>query len=66
MAMQEGGVRVWAPAAALSSSELVRRSQIPLATLGWAHSCHVGNLACNNCRGCQKHSEVMSVLGFDR
>lgn len=63
---QEGGLRISAPAAALTSGELVRRSGIVSDVLAWAHSCHVGNLACGQCRGCQKHSEVMETLGWPR
>jgi len=64
MMFQEGGLRVEAPALALSTVELVRRSGIPRALLAWAHSCHVGSLACGGCRGCVKHFEVTEAL-FD-
>jgi 7-cyano-7-deazaguanine synthase len=66
MLLQEGSLRVVAPAASFTSEELVHRSLVAPATLAWAHSCHVGNLACNQCRGCQKHSETMSALGLHR
>jgi 7-cyano-7-deazaguanine synthase len=66
MMMQEGEVSVVAPAQTFTSAELVRQSGVSLAVLGWAHSCHVGNLACGQCRGCQKHSEVMAELGIER
>lgn len=64
--LQEGGIRVVAPAASFTSAELVSISAIPPSVLGWAHSCHVGGLACGTCRGCQKHSEVMGSLGWRR
>lgn len=62
MSMQEGGLRVTAPALHLSTSELVRISGIPPGLLAWAHSCHVGPLACGGCRGCVKHFEVTGEL----
>jgi 7-cyano-7-deazaguanine synthase len=64
--LQEGGLSISAPAAGLTSGDLVRRSGIDPDVLAWAHSCHVGNLACGRCRGCQKHSEVMETLGLPR
>lgn len=65
MSMQEGGLRVTAPAIALSADELVRQSGIPQSVLGWAHSCHKGNLACGQCRGCIKHYQTWEALGWD-
>lgn len=65
MEMQEGGIRVEAPALDLSSAALVRESGVPPGLLAWAHSCHVGNLACGRCRGCAKHFTTMRELGRD-
>jgi 7-cyano-7-deazaguanine synthase len=62
--IQEGNLRLHAPASDLTSEELVRCSLINPATLAWSHSCHVGNLACGRCRGCQKHLEVTRALGW--
>jgi 7-cyano-7-deazaguanine synthase len=62
MNMQEGGMRVSAPALSLSTVELIRTSEIPAPLLAWAHSCHVGPLACGTCRGCVKHFEVTGEL----
>lgn len=64
MEMQEGNVRVEAPAADLESFELIQRSGVPLDLLAWAHSCHVANLACGRCRGCAKHYNTMQRLGI--
>lgn len=66
VSLQEGNLRVVAPAAALTTAELVRCSGVNPDVLAWAHSCHVGNLACGKCRGCEKHSEVMEELGCPR
>lgn len=66
LALQESSIRLAAPAAAMTSAELVYQSKIPDGVLGWSHSCHTGNYACGRCRGCQKHSEVMAELGWSR
>lgn len=58
MANQEGALKISAPALDLRTEELVAKSGVPRAILAWAHSCHVGNLACGHCRGCIKHYEV--------
>ena len=63
--LQEGHLRLEAPAVELTAVELVRRSKIPMDVLGWAHSCHVGEYACGLCRGCQKHYETWKALGYD-
>lgn len=64
LGLQEGSIRLLAPAAHLTSAELVSQSRIPHTTLAWSHSCHTGNLACGQCRGCQKHLEVEVALGL--
>lgn len=61
--IQEGGIRVTAPAIGMSTVELVRTSGIPMGLLAWAHSCHTGNLACGACRGCNKHRITYHELG---
>jgi 7-cyano-7-deazaguanine synthase len=63
--MQEGSIRVSAPALQLTSAELIRMSGVPLSTLCWAHSCHTSEYACGRCRGCYKHHEVMAELGHE-
>lgn len=65
MALQEGGLRVTAPALGLSATELVRLSGIDRDLLSWAHSCHTSSLACGDCRGCYKHQQVMGELYGD-
>jgi len=61
--LQEGGIRVTAPALHLTTVELIRVSSIPKNLLAWAHSCHTGNLACGACRGCVKYRETYQELG---
>ena len=66
LALQEGGIRLDAPAASMTSAELVHQSRISDGILGWSHSCHTSEFACGRCRGCLKHSEVMTELGWPR
>ncbi len=65
IAFQEGGIQVTAPAIYMTTSELIRRSGAKLDLLAFSHSCHTGNLACGQCRGCNKHRNVMAELGYD-
>jgi 7-cyano-7-deazaguanine synthase len=62
MAMQEGGIRVTAPAVEFTTAQLVRMSGASPDLISWAHSCHTGPLACGGCRGCHKHYAVMKEL----
>jgi 7-cyano-7-deazaguanine synthase len=64
MEFQEGNIRVTAPAIHLDGVELIKASAIPFEILAWSHSCHVSNYACGVCRGCTKHAETMSRLGY--
>jgi 7-cyano-7-deazaguanine synthase len=50
----QGRVRLVAPAIGLSTAELIRTSAINPNVLSWAFSCHTGNYACGQCRGCTK------------
>jgi 7-cyano-7-deazaguanine synthase len=61
--LQEGGLELEAPAIDLDAAELVRRSGVPDDILAWAHSCHVSEYACGECRGCRKHYETLAALG---
>ncbi|OEZ61254.1 7-cyano-7-deazaguanine synthase [Duganella sp. HH105] len=65
LAYQEGGLRISAPAIHLSTSELIRVAKVPPSLLAWAHSCHKANVACGQCRGCNKYIEVYQELGDD-
>jgi 7-cyano-7-deazaguanine synthase len=64
LSIQEGNIRVRTPAINLSSIELVNTSKIEPSLLFWTHSCHKNDYACGNCRGCYKHSYVLSELGY--
>lgn len=61
--MQEGNLKLLAPAIEMSSEELVLQSRIPLSVLAWSHSCHTSDIACGRCRGCAKHRRVIEALG---
>jgi 7-cyano-7-deazaguanine synthase len=65
VAMQEGAIRVEAPAIHLTSAELVRLARVPDGLLGWTHSCHTASFACGVCRGCSKRHSVMTELGYE-
>jgi len=57
--MQEGGIRVLAPVAHLSATDLVRAAGVEESVLGWTHSCHRSNLPCAACPGCWKREQVL-------
>lgn len=63
LALQEGGMRLKAPAVKLTAAELIRQSGVPREVLAWSHSCHVSNFSCGHCRGCQKHYVTLKELG---
>ncbi len=65
VAFQEGNIRVSAPAIYLTTAEVIRRSSINSDLLAYSHSCHTGDLACGQCRGCYKHRDVMAELGYE-
>lgn len=62
---QEGALEVHAPAIAYSTSELIKLAGVPKQLLAWAHSCHKSNVACGQCRGCNKYNEVFTELGYE-
>jgi 7-cyano-7-deazaguanine synthase len=61
--IQEGAVRVRAPAIAMTSAELVTSSGVGDEVLGWTVSCHRGDLPCGSCPGCWKRDKVLLELG---
>jgi len=63
MAYQEGGLRVVAPAIEQTTVELVKMAEVPPGLLAWAHSCHKADIACGNCRGCNKYLATYAELG---
>ena len=65
LAYQEGGLRVAAPAIEYTTADLVRMAKVPAGLLAWAHSCHKADIACGNCRGCNKYLATYSELGSE-
>ncbi|MBK8324064.1 MAG: 7-cyano-7-deazaguanine synthase [Betaproteobacteria bacterium] len=60
---QEGGIRIVAPAIPYTTTELVKLASVPSGLLAWAHSCHKADIACGNCRGCNKYLATLAELG---
>jgi 7-cyano-7-deazaguanine synthase len=65
VAYQAAELRVVAPAIGYTTEELIRMAKVPPGLLAWAHSCHKSNIACGNCRGCNKYLDVLSKLGSE-
>lgn len=65
LSMQEGAMTVESPAIHMSTAQLARLSGVPEGQLAWAHSCHKANVACGNCRGCNKYFETLRELQSD-
>lgn len=64
VSLQEGNLRVTAPAIGMTTVELVKKSQIPEGILMYAHSCHTSNHPCGRCHGCNKYLYVKEQLGI--
>ncbi len=62
LSVQEGGVRVTAPARHLSTPSLLRKSAFPYDLIGLTFSCHVHEFACGQCGGCLKHRECVDAV----
>lgn len=62
--LQEGAIRLVAPARDLNALELARRAAAPRSLLAYTHSCHSADVACGRCRGCEKRAETISQLGW--
>ncbi|ANM11352.1 queuosine biosynthesis protein [Rhizobium sp. N324] len=62
VSIQEGGVRITAPAIDTDPVDLIRDSGVPKSLLGATFSCHVAEYTCGRCRGCEKHADTMREL----
>lgn len=62
LSYQEGALQLEAPAIGMTTAELARKCDVPLSFLAWAHSCHKSDVACGDCRGCNKYFEVLREL----
>ncbi|AWA36587.1 TPA: 7-cyano-7-deazaguanine synthase [Klebsiella pneumoniae] len=61
---QEGNLVLEAPAINMTTYELICKSKIPYDYLLWAHSCHISNIPCGRCRGCNKYHQVINELNI--
>lgn len=64
VSLQEGGIKVTAPAIRMTTIELIKEAQIPESILLFAHSCHTSNHPCGKCHGCYKYMYVKEQLGI--
>lgn len=64
LSLQEGNILLEAPAINLTTAKLVMKSGIPKSIFSLAHSCNKSNIPCGSCRGCNKHSSVLTEIGF--
>lgn len=61
MRLQEGNVRVTAPASGMTSARLLETSRFPRDLLGLTFSCHVMDVPCGRCDGCAKQIDVVRM-----
>lgn len=64
-AFQEGNIEVKCQTIPFHTHELVINYKVPFELLLLAHSCHVSNIACGKCPGCQKQLRVKQELKID-
>lgn len=62
MRLQEGCIRVSAPARGMSAHKLLIESGLPFELLGATFSCHLMEYPCGQCRGCEKHRETLERM----
>lgn len=62
LTMQEGNVRLSAPAIGMKTVDLLRTARVPVRLLRIAFSCHTGAYACGSCSGCRKTLTVLADL----
>lgn len=62
VAMQEGNLRITAPALSKTSESLLHEAKVPKGLLGFTHSCHRSEWACGLCPGCIKRSEILEKM----
>ena len=66
VSIQEGKIRVKAPAQHMTTVELVRHYGVPESVLSMTHSCHISNLSCGTCWGCLKSLDVFEQVNLVR
>lgn len=60
--LQEGSVRLVAPALEMTGAELLRRSGFPYDLIGLTFSCHTHRYACGQCGGCAKQRDTVDEV----
>jgi 7-cyano-7-deazaguanine synthase len=59
--LQEGGIRVMAPAIASTTEELLADAALPASFTAWTVSCHRAALPCGDCPGCWKRLRIFGA-----
>jgi len=62
---QEGQISIECITLDYFSHELATKFNVPNELLLLAHSCHISNMACGTCSGCQKQIKVRQELGLE-
>jgi len=62
---QEGGVKIKCETLDYYSHEIALQYKVPNDLLLLAHSCHISNIACGACSGCQKQLKVRQELNIE-
>lgn len=65
VAYQEGGITIHSESIDYFSHELATKYNVPYELLTIAHSCHISNIACGKCSGCQKQLRVRYELKIE-
>ncbi len=59
---QEGAIKIKAPAIKMTTLELIKKSQISVSLLSWAHSCNNSSFACGYCVELQKEPNYYGCI----
>lgn len=54
----QGQFTIRAPAISFDTASLLQQAALSVGVLEWTFSCHTGEWACGQCRGCNKHNEI--------
>lgn len=65
VSFQEGQITISCPSINIDTTELIKKSGIPISQLLWAHSCHTSSQPCMHCNGCKKYLYILQELGID-
>ena len=65
LAIQEGAIKLEAPAIKMNAVELIRTSRMPTRFLPMCFSCNVSVQPCGRCRSCIKFIDTMRALDED-